>query len=104
MKLCHAVALALVGWYLVSPPIYKPGSRGHKAYYTDVSAPLSQWTIMKVFDSAADCQKEQEHKNQLGEMSTPDDDHTDPTGIGRAVDLAWKNEACIASDDPRLAK
>jgi hypothetical protein len=41
MNLRHAAALALVGWYLMVPPMYKPDSYGHKAY-TDVIAPLSQ--------------------------------------------------------------
>jgi hypothetical protein len=50
MDLRHAAALALVGWYLMMPPI---GSDG-KIYY---NAPISQWHINSSYDKAAECEE-----------------------------------------------
>jgi hypothetical protein len=46
MRLRHAAALALVGWYLMVPPLQKPNSR------------LSHWKTLKVFVSEALCEAE----------------------------------------------
>jgi hypothetical protein len=46
MKLRHAVALAIVGWYLMVPPMYEHND-------IDSSAPLSPWQIVQSCDSAA---------------------------------------------------
>jgi hypothetical protein len=51
MKPRHAAALALVGWYLLLPPI----NLDSKAVL-DIDAPFSKWEIYKAFDSAADCE------------------------------------------------
>jgi|HubBroStandDraft_4_1064222.scaffolds.fasta_scaffold496349_2 hypothetical protein len=47
MKPRHAAALALVGWYLLLPPI----NLDSKAVL-DIDAPFSKWEIYKAFDSA----------------------------------------------------
>jgi hypothetical protein len=52
MKLRHAAALALVGWYLMAPPFPK----GEHRYEPDTSVPLSQWIRRASFDSAAECE------------------------------------------------
>jgi hypothetical protein len=44
MKLRHTAARALLGWYLMVPPLQKP------------NAPLSHWKLLKVFDTEALCQ------------------------------------------------
>jgi len=49
MKALHAAALALVGWYLMAPPMYLP------TYDVDVDAPLSKWKIVGSFDTADEC-------------------------------------------------
>jgi hypothetical protein len=41
MKLRHAAALALVGWYLMIPPFAKKDGAGN--WHADPSAPLSNW-------------------------------------------------------------
>jgi hypothetical protein len=48
MNARHAAALALVGWYLLLPPI----SDGTP----DVTAPLSRWEILFPYETARDCQ------------------------------------------------
>jgi hypothetical protein len=40
----HAAALALVGWYLMVPPMYQH-------HEIDDKAPLSQWRIIQSFDT-----------------------------------------------------
>jgi hypothetical protein len=56
MRLRHAAALALVGWYLMVPPT----TDGK----IDNSAPLSQWDIRSSFDSAATCEQAH-HKHPM---------------------------------------
>jgi len=50
MKVAHAAALALVGWYIVLPPT---GSdrRAQKR------APLSRWYIFSNFETKEQCEK-----------------------------------------------
>jgi hypothetical protein len=50
MKLRHAAALALVGWYLMMPPLRGGGK-------PDDQAPISAWTVFRKFDSTAACQE-----------------------------------------------
>jgi len=49
MKLRHAAALVLVGWYLMVPPVHdgKP----------DTQAPISAWKVFRKLDSEAACQQ-----------------------------------------------
>ena len=77
MKLGHAAALALVGWYLMTPPAlpYDPDK-------VDESAPLSRWDVQTKVDSKVQCEVEKARWT-----GTP---------FGRVAKL------CIASDDPRL--
>lgn len=63
MKLRHAAALALVGWYLMTPPIYEVTTNspesvkmGDKFYEVRPSAPLGVWEVTASFDSADACQ------------------------------------------------
>jgi hypothetical protein len=44
MILRHSAALALVGWYLMGPPLTSPGSEKH-----DTQAPLSRWRMLAGF-------------------------------------------------------
>ena len=44
MNLRHAAALALVGWYLMVPPLSNP------------SAPLSKWNLYRSYDTARECE------------------------------------------------
>ena len=48
MKPRHAAALALVGWYLMVPPLFKKG--------IDLNAPPSQWEHRQAFDTADRCE------------------------------------------------
>jgi len=61
MKSRHAAALALVGWYLMIPPM---GLHVEVEY----NAPLSQWDMMGSFDSADECEKAYQQYNEAGDQ------------------------------------
>jgi hypothetical protein len=77
--------LALLGWYLMRPPFIKE----QKTYNQD--APLAQWTIVQSFDSAESCEKERQ-----GLVSFT-------AQYNVSVSFA-QSLACVATNDPRLAK
>ena len=81
MNTRHAAALALVGWYLMMPPLRGGGK-------PDDQAPISAWTVFRKFDSTAACQ---EWKYKLETRARK----TGRYGP-RPVFM------CVASDDPRL--
>jgi hypothetical protein len=61
MKAPHAIALALVGWYLFTPPISKSG---------DVlcNAPLANWEHENGGGTLAECKKNKQAAIRLMEM------------------------------------
>jgi hypothetical protein len=83
MSLYSSIVLALVGWYLLVPPL---SSRNSNA--VEINAPLSNWHIFQSFDSVSECEALRERIRQ-GEKGTP-------------YYQAILTSACIASDDPRL--
>jgi len=117
MKLRHAAALALVGWYLMSPLIdYDNGK-------VLVDAPLKFWTQEGSFDTAKECgaQRKKDYEWmfdwEIKESAKSeaqrdrDDTRTDAESKwkpgtarkNRGIGLRAAEEAkCIASDDPRL--
>ena len=82
----HAAALALLGWYLTTPPI-------HKAKVV-LSVPLSKWDIRSSYDSAEKCMADQTQMRKYLDSKCP-------TKAARGAE-SWA--LCIASDDSRLAK
>jgi len=92
MKLHHAAALALLGWYLLLPPITTAGR-------LDASARLAQWRVDGKFDSSAPC----EHiRYALRHVTVLARRAEDPP---MEVEIAADHQAvCVPSDDPRLAK
>jgi hypothetical protein len=86
MKVRHAVALALVGWYLMMPPPPPPGD-----HTTPQETPLYLWRTYSSFDNAKDC--EEARSKMVNKPPTPS------AAEGEALYL---NIRCIASDDPRL--
>src|SRR5216684_1321041 len=96
MNLRHAVALALVGWYLMTPPTEScDGTGGHPCR----ESPLRNWTTEKTFNSASACNKArasnyEKFKAYLG---------NEPRNTWwEAVLMQDFSAKCIASDDPRL--
>ena len=118
MSARHAAALALVGWYLMAPPIFWNGE-------TDSAAPLSYWSREGSFNDEVACQKslidhQQERRDRLKKSidqlnALPDSIKRsdkplrelapDVWQAGRNANLAMKNALamrCIATDDPHL--
>ena len=94
MKFCHAAALALVGWYLMVPPV-RPGTD-----LSDLSpqpAPLSQWDTQAAFDTAEECRNFQDYSLKHIPKHIPK--HDVVNDAERYTTVFGK---CIASDDPRL--
>jgi hypothetical protein len=77
MKLRHAAALALVGWYLMLPP---PAPSGGRLRFER----LSEWRRIETFDSKNACQ------------------HMRSKLIKRMPDTLIATARCVSSDNPDL--
>ena len=85
----HAAALALVGWYLMVPPV--DGQRR-----TLTNAPLTRWSRVRTFDSEHACKEL--HASLLKSFKG----HTfDNFEQAVQADRVFHGR-CIATDDPRL--
>ena len=91
MKPRHAAALALVGWYLMVPPM--------AGNHTDTSAPLGIWRVTGSYDAAIDCRKVLEDSTRDA-IKALQDPHLLP--FTRQASLQFLDGACVATDDPRL--
>ncbi len=90
MKLRHAAALALAGWYLMmpTPPSKDSGYWGKLralAFGSPQYAPMSQWQQLGTFDTAKEC--------EAGK--------TTARAIANSI-IKGDDPVCIATDDPRL--
>jgi hypothetical protein len=85
MKLRHAAALALVGWYLMVPPL--ASSQG---LAVNLHAPLWKWISIGNYDSADACSKQLEFERELAQ--NPD----------YKIAAIFANGQYVTSDDPRL--
>jgi hypothetical protein len=101
MNLRHTAALALAGWYLMTPSIsyIKAKHSWSCGDYGDSGEPLLYtWRTSASYDSAAECEKA---KTTLV-LRVPDDVRNDRMGYARALSQAQSDAVCIATDDPRL--
>ena len=95
MKLRHAAALALVGWYLfLPPPPIPPDPLPAKL------PPVSKWLYFAAFDSAKECE---DHRRSMedqtaSKVKNPPDLKTTEMQVYAQFSLGQ----CIASDDLRL--
>ncbi len=93
MKPRHTAALALVGWYLMMPPL-KSANRDDPSGPRDLHAPFSQWDQVSAYDSAAKCERD------IGKnLAFPK-----PDGTTKPANISAIGGRCISTDDPRLAK
>ena len=86
----HVATLALIGWYLMLPPVGSVESRRNPStglYVAYSTQPLSAWDIAGSYATAADCSAALEEANQRARQACPD---------CSAV------AECIASGDPAL--
>jgi hypothetical protein len=90
MKIRQVAGFALVGWYLMTPPLLT-GAHPPDVLF-DLHAPTSKWSRLRTYSTATDCQKEIETMNNLREEWARRHD-TEPVRT---------NARCVASDDLRL--
>jgi hypothetical protein len=90
MKLRHAAALALVGWYLMVPPI----NNGTP----EIDAPLSRWETQSSYNTAVECQSDLYIvvKQALADLQKP------MVQDKKSLVLQFSTATCVASDDPRF--
>jgi hypothetical protein len=92
-----AAALALVGWYLMVPPVIKTNSAEYSGYKADFDSPLSRWQVNSAFDSASACNSLSAALVFKGER-----DMKKTHGLDWAIAQSLTQNQCIATDDPRL--
>jgi hypothetical protein len=92
MKPRHAAALALVGWYLITPPTSK------NAIHDDL--PLSKWEKVGTLDTASQCE------DALKDLDNPSiDQHMQETVTPeeyKSFKQFMDDAKCVSSADPRL--
>ncbi len=95
MKPRHTAALALVGWYLLIPPLV------NAPYKVDTEAPLTSWKVSQTFDTREECDK-----SLLAAKAKYQHTATAPIGTikkgTRAFALQMTFARCVSSDDPRF--
>jgi hypothetical protein len=100
MNFRHTLALAAVGWYLMTPPIVKCGPHDDCPigfhYRTIENAPLSSWHNIGSYDTAKGC-----HDDHIAQMRFYGDKWADKDWMERAM-TALLDGQCISTDDPRL--
>ena len=116
MKPRHAAALALVGWYLMLPPVDIPKGR----YVEEAS--IAAWRKLVEYDTFTKCENRRQddlrsylnHRNEyniddpkwLRSDAMLDSKNGWPSGTTRKIDAhmlqGYVSRRCIASDDPRL--
>jgi hypothetical protein len=91
MKVHHAAALALVGWYLMTPP------RPH--LQLDTRAPLFMWSFsypQDAFKTEQDCELE------LGRRLREDRKQVDRSSASIRRSQELQLSRCVSADDPGL--
>jgi hypothetical protein len=91
----HTAVLALVGWYLMTPP-----PLFHSRPDVDLDAPLGKWTVYEALDSAKECEADRSATFHLANQKVLGDPTDDPKL--RAIRDQLAASQCIATDDPRL--
>jgi hypothetical protein len=91
MKLHHAATLALVGWYLMYPPINGKAPN----LYVDSAASLSRWDIENFYGSKAKCDHWKAIWNSDEAWRTGANSHP-------PMRAAFAKSLCVSADDPRI--
>ena len=92
MKLRHAAAIVLTGWYLIVPPV-KMGT-------VEMDSPLSRWIIIEEYSDRdlLSCTTAQADLVARAEGLTA---HP-PVSLIPSQAQQYRASQCIATDDPRL--
>jgi hypothetical protein len=109
MNLRHAAALALVGWYLMVPPMC--ADHPVPAWCRESTDPVRQWAIREKFNTEKECNaklnswRERTRPTVVCGSSDQKSCWNELSPLQHRVvidemDAKWAN--CISSDDPRL--
>ena len=115
MRLRHAAALAIAGWYLLLAP-YRASVPANPAAFRksispstlyDFGTPLSTWIRQGSFNSEADCEREKDtlYRRQLDDYRQT---RSDAKSSSRDKKAGFNQMArfyhaqCIGADDPHL--
>jgi hypothetical protein len=91
MNLCLAAVTALLGWYLMAPPMTQ--INGRPAALTE--APLGRWDASASFGNSKSCIRYQ--------LARIDEQKRRSDQVGREYWLeVFSNSICVSTDDPRL--
>jgi hypothetical protein len=97
MKHNYFVALTLVVWYMMMPPLVDA------PYKIDTEAPLTSWKVYQKFSAADECKKSLSSAQSRYKPTATAPSGTIKRGT-RAFALQMVFAQCIRSDDPSLAK
>jgi hypothetical protein len=102
MNRLRATAVALVGWYLMTPPV--ASCRGGTFAHPCGATAISKWTIERRFDEAAKCETAKAAWHESGMRYSTRRDHAGPQRLSpEEADFArWLLAECVPNDDPRL--
>jgi hypothetical protein len=101
MRIWHAAALALMGWYLMIPPMHK-GPNG-TIDFPEARAPIIQWQVVDSYDSADSCRAgSAAHLDKIKAFMAQTQSPTLTDAIKKAAILQEVQAQCIATNDPRL--
>jgi len=118
MKASHSAALALVGWYLMVPPVRAVFSHtdndlsvADKNYswreFPEFNLPIAKWDIYESYDSADRCREDIDRNAKGADQYLKK--HPDLRYIRSSSYLSiaydhqrWLAAKCIGTDDPRL--
>ena len=95
MRIRHTPAMALVGWYLILPPVLYPSRR------VNPDAPITKWDHYQVFDTAKECEDANMFLRKKAEALRRDE-KVNPKSVVETAAAQGLLGRCISSDDPRL--
>ena len=115
MKLRHATALALIGWYLMAPKVIYYGKMSVPAGFSkwatccstnDGNSDLSSWIIVGSYKTTLECEDARmrldPNRGQFRGSGMTEAAKRDPKGFEWAKQKAIEEADCFAGDDPRL--
>jgi len=91
MTFRHAAALALVGWYLMLPPLSQT-----VRFEVDYKAPLNSWQIMRAFDKAEACEDYRNHELETLRRFTVQENGQQAEMVGTYSTIPDLNWAVVA--------
>jgi len=100
MKARHAAALALVGWYLLTPPVMRKGQIVIGGRLFSEEAPLSLWNNQASFDSATGCEAARHSPESFHAPASVDE--KERRWVEENFGTLLQYAKCVSTDDPRL--